>query len=87
VSFTVEGVYRNGKVELAEEPAGVQESRVMVTFLNQNGAAQAQGRRKAGQRLLDDMRAGLDFGGAKFSRNELYDERMSELDERRTPSQ
>ncbi len=30
---TVEGVFRNGKVELLEEPENVQESRVIVTFL------------------------------------------------------
>ena len=30
---TVEGIFRNGKVELLEEPANVIESRVIVTFL------------------------------------------------------
>ena len=30
---TVEGIFRNGKVELLEAPANVQESRVIVTFL------------------------------------------------------
>jgi hypothetical protein len=30
---TVEGIFRNGKVELLEEPANVQEARVIVTFL------------------------------------------------------
>lgn len=30
---TVEGVYKQGKIELFETPAGVQESRVLVTFL------------------------------------------------------
>ena len=30
---TVEGVYKNGQVELLEKPVGVQESRIIVTFL------------------------------------------------------
>jgi len=30
---TIEGVFRNGKVELLEEPANIQEARVIVTFL------------------------------------------------------
>ena len=36
---TVEGIYKQGKVELAEVPDGVEGSRVIVTFLpNGNGA-------------------------------------------------
>ncbi|MEW6299188.1 MAG: hypothetical protein AB1671_15855 [Thermodesulfobacteriota bacterium] len=31
--FTVEGTYKDGKVELAETPAGVKHARVLVTFL------------------------------------------------------
>lgn len=35
---TVEGVYKDGKIELTETPADTQESRVLVTFLrNGNG--------------------------------------------------
>lgn len=30
---TVEGIYKDGKVELSETPADTQESRVLVTFL------------------------------------------------------
>jgi len=30
---TIEGVYRRGKIELREIPAGLQEARVLVTFL------------------------------------------------------
>ncbi len=30
---TVEGVFRDGKVELLESPKGIQEARVIVTFL------------------------------------------------------
>lgn len=31
---SVEGIFRNGKVELLEPPPGPQESRVVVTFLS-----------------------------------------------------
>ena len=34
---SVEGVYRDGKVELAETPAEVTEARVIVTFLPKEG--------------------------------------------------
>jgi len=30
---TIEGIYRNGKIELAETPQGITESKVFVTFL------------------------------------------------------
>jgi hypothetical protein len=35
--LTIEGTYKNGKVELAEKPAQVNQSRVLVTFLESNG--------------------------------------------------
>jgi len=31
---TIEGIYKNGKIELAETPQGITESRVFVTFLD-----------------------------------------------------
>jgi hypothetical protein len=33
---TVEGTYKNGKVELAETPANVTQAKVLVTFLPQS---------------------------------------------------
>jgi hypothetical protein len=30
---TIEGIYKNGKIELFETPQGITESRVFVTFL------------------------------------------------------
>ncbi|MGA2175074.1 MAG: hypothetical protein ABSH38_08855 [Verrucomicrobiota bacterium] len=35
--LTVEGTYRNGKVELVETPPQVNQSRVLVTFLETSG--------------------------------------------------
>ena len=34
-SKTVEGIYRDGKVELLEKPRNVAEARVIVTFLDE----------------------------------------------------
>jgi hypothetical protein len=33
----MEGIYRDGKVELLETPADIQETRVIVTFLPERG--------------------------------------------------
>ncbi len=42
--LTVEGTYKDGKVELAEIPLQVNQSRVLVTFLESNGVdLQARG--------------------------------------------
>ena len=36
---TVEGIYRNGKVELLESPPDVIEARVVITFLTEGAVA------------------------------------------------
>lgn len=33
---SVEGIYRNGKIELLETPSNLEEARVIVTFLTDN---------------------------------------------------
>ena len=40
---TVEGIYRDGKIELTETPPGVSEGRVLVTFLENGAAAPRRG--------------------------------------------
>jgi hypothetical protein len=35
--LTIEGTYKDGKVELSEKPAQLSESRVLVTFLETGG--------------------------------------------------
>jgi hypothetical protein len=37
---SIEGVYKDGKVELLEEPADVREARVIVTFLPSTSSAE-----------------------------------------------
>lgn len=84
--LTVEGVYENGKVELAEQPAGVEHARVVVTFLPEQQreakpveAGAEEARRVAAESLLQEMRAGINFGGERFNREELYAERIDRI--------
>lgn len=62
----IEGVYKNGHIELAETPQGISESRVIVTFL------EAKQTSHSGQMMSFGMFAGLiqstedDFGMAQF---------------------
>ena len=35
-SKSIEGIYRNGKIELLETPTDVDEARVIVTFMSEN---------------------------------------------------
>lgn len=37
----IEGVYKNGNIELAETPQGISESRVIVTFLEAKQTSQS----------------------------------------------
>ncbi len=34
--LTVEGVYKDGKIEIAEKPADIKQSKVLITFLSPN---------------------------------------------------
>ncbi len=81
--LALEGVYRNGKVELSESPSEMEGAKVVVMFLNEKSEDEAERRKKAGQALLESMRKGLNFGGEGINRNEMYEERMNELDARR----
>lgn len=55
---SVEGVYQNGRVELAEVPDGIAEAQVIVTFLPKTGTRQlsAYG---IGEAQAADLRARL----------------------------
>ena len=81
--LTLAGVYRDGKVEFAERPAGVgEEVPVLVTFLpgNQRGESEPSAhadevvRRAARERLMARLKQGMPFGGPPYAkREELYD--------------
>jgi hypothetical protein len=82
--LAIEGIYREGNVELKEKPVGIDSARVVVTFLPDGSATEAReaARRAAMERLFAQIGEGINFGG-RFDRNALYDERMQELDARR----
>jgi hypothetical protein len=68
---TVEGIYREGRVELAERPQGIEEAKVLVTFLPEDVATDRESLR---QRAFARMKAGISLGGAPYPRREeLYD--------------
>jgi hypothetical protein len=67
----VEGIYRDGKVELLERPAGLREACVIVTFLPSMPAEASAG--AARNRMLDRMRTGIPLGGSPYpGREEIY---------------
>ena len=81
--LTVAGVYRDGKVEFVERPAGVGEDvPVLVTFLpaspggvsEPSAHAAEEARQAARERFLARLRQGMPFGGPPYpKREELYD--------------
>ena len=79
--FKVEGFYKDGKVELTERPAHIDEAaRVLVTFLPAAGARQevpideSRGRERLRQEAFAQMREGIHLGGPPYPRREeLYD--------------
>jgi hypothetical protein len=69
---TVEGIYKDGEVELLERPEGLQEARVIVTFLplplTEPSPVEAR------NRMLSRMRTGIPLGGPPYpTREEIYD--------------
>jgi hypothetical protein len=81
--ITVEGVYRDGRVELPDRPLGIDEpARVLVTFLppglsderGELARTREQARLAATERLLGRLSKGIPFGGPPYpKREELYD--------------
>lgn len=74
--LTLEGTYRDGKVELDEMP-GIDEARVLVTFLPEAQSQTEADRKEAlRRRFLARMRRGVDFGTEPLpTREDLYAER------------
>ena len=63
-------------VALQEKPAGVKRARVRVTFLPESERTGEEARQAARQRAFARMKTGIDFGGEKFDRDELYEDRL-----------
>jgi hypothetical protein len=64
VLTAVEGIYKDGEVELLERPEGLRKARVIVTFLPTAPAESSAG--EARNRLLSRMKAGIDLGGPPY---------------------
>jgi hypothetical protein len=72
VLTAVEGIYKDGEVELLERPEGLREARVIVTFLPATPADPLK--EEARHRMLGRMRAGIPLGGPPYpNREEIYD--------------
>lgn len=54
---TIEGVYKDGRIELSETPEGVEERRVLVTFL-ERGAVNGSAKAATGRMITFGMFAG-----------------------------
>ena len=88
--LTIAGVYRDGKVELAEQPAGVgEDAPVLVTFLPVNQGSESEpsapateeARRAAWERFLARLKQGIPFGGPPYPRREELYDRFDRRDE------
>jgi hypothetical protein len=71
---TIEGTYRDGKVTLLETPEGVQEGRVLVTFLNDAGPKPAHQQMVFGQFAGDVLPTEEDFKIAEWHGEEEFDQ-------------
>ena len=67
---SIEGVYREGKVELLEPAPAVSEARVIVTFLSQPGAVDLA-ERGIGPEQAADLRARLKTFEQDWQRPEM----------------
>lgn len=72
---TVEGLYENGRVELAERPPGVERAKVYVTFMvDSSPTAWKSARADAIEQWLAFPSEGVALGGPPYlKRDELYD--------------
>jgi hypothetical protein len=79
--LTVEGIYKEGKIELTERPSQVEEAaRVLVTFLpsiapvEKSAVDESQDRETLRQQAFAQMEKGFHLGGPPYpKREELYD--------------
>ncbi len=69
MSKTVEGIYRDGKVELLETPPDVEEARVVVTFMTEGDIDLAE--REIDEAQAADLRARLQTFAEDWERPEM----------------
>jgi hypothetical protein len=76
----VEGIYRNGKVELTEAPQGITEGRVVVTFLSVLPVAETNQMISFGMFAGDRQSTEADFRDAEY-RDEADDQLIRDTQE------
>ncbi len=64
--LTIEGVYSDGKVELTETPTGVEQAKVLVTFLPQVKPSESTRYLSYGQFAGENMSTEEDFLTAEW---------------------
>ena len=69
MSKTIEGIYRDGKVELLEEPPDVAEARVVITFVGQGTVDLAE--RGIDEQQAANLRARLQASTEDWERPEM----------------
>ena len=69
MSKSIEGIYRDGKIELFETPADVEEARVVVTFLAEGEVDLAE--REITQEQAADLRTRLTTFAEDWERPEM----------------
>jgi hypothetical protein len=81
--YTVEGIYKHGKVELTERPTQVEDpARVLVTFLppgdipEKSRGDQIQDLGKLRQSAFEQMKEGIHLGGPPYPRREELHDRF-----------
>mgnify|MGYP001598661741 CR=1 FL=1 len=63
---TIQGIYRNGKIELAEVPQNITESQVFVTFLTSQSVSLDSQLMSFGMFLSSQQSTESDFKDAEF---------------------
>ena len=64
---TIQGIYRNGKIELAEIPQDITESQVFVTFFKPESASRASQFMSFGMFSGSQQSTEADFRDAEFN--------------------
>ena len=73
---TVEGIYRNGQIELAEKPEKIAQAKVIVTFVevqNENGNAE---KGLTAFDIASDLLGKHDFGSGDLATNKEHLRRL-----------
>jgi hypothetical protein len=71
---TIEGVYRGGRVELAEQPSQAEDGPVLVTFLKARADGTKGQRLQFGKYSSAQLSTEEDFAGAQWHGESVWDD-------------